>query len=113
MVWGLAGVAVRISEEPLTARSGPSDFCKSPMASISAKRALLRAMAIASPWADERNEIEDKLSKPTAMTVRRIISASVMTKAKPLARMDSGCVFMRESFLKNLHLSKPANALSS
>ena len=90
----MAVVAERISEEALTARSGPNDFCKSPIASIRAKRALLCAVAIAAPCAVERNEIADKLNKPTATTVNRIISESVMTKAKPLERLESGCVFM-------------------
>ena len=81
---GLAGVAERISEDPLTARSGPSDFCKSPMASISASRALARAVAMSCSWPDVRSEIADKDNSPTAMIVSRIISESVMTRAKPL-----------------------------
>ena len=95
VVWGLAGVAVRTSEEAVTARSGPSDFCKSPMASISASRALLRAVAISCPWLDARNEMLDKVSKPTAMTVSRIISESVITKAKPLDRRPLNGGFMK------------------
>ena len=53
------------------------------MASIRASRALFCAVAIASPWAAARKEIEANDSNPTAMTVSRISSESVTTKAKP------------------------------
>jgi hypothetical protein len=54
-------------------------------------------VAISSPWLDVRNEIVDKVSKPTAMTVSRIISESVITKAKPLGRRSLNGGFMKES----------------
>ena len=77
-------MAVRISELAVTARSGPSDFCKSPMASISAKRALARASAIAIPWFEARSETLESVDNLTAMIVNRIIRESVTTKANPL-----------------------------
>ena len=42
-----------------------------------------RAAAIASAWDDDRIEMPASVSMPTAMTVKRIISVSVMTKEKP------------------------------
>ena len=48
-----------------------------------ARRALDRAVAIASPWPVARNVMLDRVSKPTAITVRRIIKLRVTTKAKP------------------------------
>jgi hypothetical protein len=38
-----------------------------------------------------------KVSKPTAMTVSRIINESVITKAKPLDRRPLSCGFMAGS----------------
>jgi len=68
-----------------TRRSGPMVFCKSPSASISANRALARASPCAIVCELLRNEMAERLSNPTAITVNRIISASVTTKANPLS----------------------------
>ena len=76
------GVA-RISEVAVIARSGPAYFWRSPIASMRANRAL----AWASVWAIDCEELRsvtaEIVSKPTAITVSRIISDSVTTKAKP------------------------------
>jgi hypothetical protein len=55
------------------------------MARMTAKRALAAARACASPLADERRLIALNESKPTAMTVSKIISESVTISAKPFA----------------------------
>jgi hypothetical protein len=86
--------ALMMAAGAVIARSVPALFCKSPMASISAKRALLRAMAISSPWLADRKVIVAKVSRPTAMIVSRIINESVITKANPLVRGKSGWSFM-------------------
>lgn len=64
--------------------SGPMNFCKSPKASIIARRALVRAMLADEPWDDALSEMLESVSKPTAMIVSRIIKLRVTTKAKPL-----------------------------
>jgi hypothetical protein len=50
---------------------------------IMAKRALLRAMAMDDPWADERSEIDERVSSPTANKVNSTIRLRVITRAKP------------------------------
>ena len=75
----LAGAVIRLS--------GPAVFCNSPIANISAKRALARAAAMAFPWPEDRKLMLDSVSKPTAITVNKIISESVTTRAKPLERV--------------------------
>ena len=68
--------------------SGPICFCNSPMAIISASRALARASAAACPCADDRRVMLDKVSRPTAMIVNRIIRERVTMSTKPrLAEM--------------------------
>ena len=75
------------------------------MANMSARRAFDCATALACPWVDARSEMLDNDSKPTAMTVSRIISESVTTRAKPLSlrlRADgwvrNGCPVVFEFF---------------
>jgi hypothetical protein len=63
--------------------SGPSCFCSSPRAIIRARRAFACASDFACDWLVLRSETADKLSNPTATTVSKIISDSVITKAKP------------------------------
>ena len=77
MVWALA----------LTRWSGPACFCNSPIARQSAMRAFARAVARAAPWLLLRSVMADNESKPTAITVSRIMRESVTTKAKPLSRV--------------------------
>jgi hypothetical protein len=49
-----------------------------------AMRAFALAVAIALPWLDDLNEMLERLKRPTAITVRRIMSERVTIKAKPL-----------------------------
>jgi hypothetical protein len=48
-----------------------------------ASLAFERALDMASPWLEARNETLERVSKPTAITVRRIIRDNVTTRAKP------------------------------
>jgi len=72
-----------ISAGAVTRWSGPAAFCNCPRAIIIARRALPRAIVIAEPCDEVRNEMVDRDNKPTANKVRRIIRLSVMTNAKP------------------------------
>ena len=54
-----------------------------PSANCMESRAFWRASAMATELDAERSETDDSVSKPTAMTVSRIIRLSVTTKAKP------------------------------
>jgi len=56
------------------------------MASMSATRALARAVAMASPWDEVRKLMLASESRPTAMTVSKIINERVTIKAKPRGR---------------------------
>jgi len=51
---------------------------------------------MAAPWLDERSEMLESESNPTAMTVSKIISERVMTSAKPFEAEDAGFDFMSE-----------------
>ena len=53
------------------------------MATISARRAFALASAMLSPREVLRKETEESESMPTARRLRRIMSASVATSAKP------------------------------
>ena len=64
--------------------SGPICFCNSPIAITSARRALAWASSMAEVWLLVRTEMDDKLSKPTAMTASRTIMLRETTRAKPL-----------------------------
>ena len=65
------------------------------MANISAIRALARASASALACALVRIDTAERLRNPTAISVRRIISESVTTKAKPWERIcGSSCRFI-------------------
>ncbi len=66
--------------------SGPRVACSSPRASNMARRALLRAVVAAISWDEDLSAMPDRVSKPTAMMVRRIMSVSVTTKANPFCR---------------------------
>ena len=82
----LAGAVIRLS--------GPAVFCKSPIANISAIRALARATDIALVCPEDRSEMLESVNKPTAMTVNKIISDKVTISAKPLACGGLGRVFI-------------------
>jgi hypothetical protein len=56
------------------------------MASIMASRAFARASLWYRPAWDVRRAIDDRISRPTAITVSKIIRENVITKAKPLFR---------------------------
>lgn len=77
-----------------TLLSTPMETCRSPNANIMASRALLRAMLPAADCPEERSEILDRVSKPTAITVSRIIKLSVTISAKPDSGVVLGFVFM-------------------
>jgi hypothetical protein len=49
---------------------------------------------MAFPWLEERSEMEDSVSKPTAITVSRIISDKVTMSAKPFRVAMAGCSFI-------------------
>ena len=53
------------------------------MASIRATLAFARADCIALPCDEDRRLILESVNKPTAMTVNKIISVRVTTRAKP------------------------------
>ena len=55
---------------------------------MSDTRALARAVAMASPCEEALRLMLESDSKPTAMTVNRIIKASVTTNAKPFFRSN-------------------------
>jgi hypothetical protein len=59
------------------------------MASIRAMRALARATFVSTDWDDARRLMLERVNKPTAMTVRRIISDNVTTKANPACRVGT------------------------
>jgi hypothetical protein len=61
---------------------------------MSASRAFDRAVAREELWLLERNEIADSESKPTAMTVSKIIRERVTTNAKPRRRDGDKTEFM-------------------
>jgi len=50
-----------------------------------AMRALALAAAMALPWLDDLKDMLERVKRPTAITVRRIMSERVTIKAKPLA----------------------------
>ena len=77
--WLLSSTSARA----VTRVSGPACFCKSPSASIRARRALLRASAIAAPWPTVRSDTAERVNNPTAMIVSRTISRSVAIRAIP------------------------------
>jgi hypothetical protein len=61
---------------------------------MSASRAFDLAVAREELWLLERNEIADSESKPTAMTVSKIIRERVTTNAKPRRRVGDKTEFM-------------------
>ena len=63
---------------------------------MSASRAFDWAIAREEPWLLERNEIADSESKPTAMTVSKIIIERVTTNAKPRRRVGDKTEFMND-----------------
>ncbi|MBC7927870.1 MAG: hypothetical protein H7039_19665 [Bryobacteraceae bacterium] len=67
--------------------SGPKLTCNSPTASIRASRAFARAICMASPCAELRREILERVNRPTAITVSRIMRDKVTISAKPFARV--------------------------
>ena len=73
----------------VTRWSGPVIFCNSPIASISAILAFARAALCALCAVELRRLTLLKVSKPTAMTVSRIISDKVTTRAKPLSERST------------------------
>ena len=75
---------LRISEVAVMTLSGPTEVCNSPIASIKASRALLRAKAMAAPCVVARRVSDERLKSPTASRVSRTVRLRVMTKAKPL-----------------------------
>ena len=82
------------------------------MASIKAMRALARAVAMAVDWLAERREMDESVSRPTAMMVSRIIRLRVTTKAKPLG-FASGDNFFRELDFTGLDFVLPLTRLDS
>ena len=52
-------------------------------------RALARARFMSADWADVRKLTLERLSKPTANTVRSTINESVTTSAKPAFRAEA------------------------
>ena len=70
--------------------SGPSSFCNSPIASISASLAFARASA--SYWLEAvvRRATEDSDISPTQSTARSVRSVRVMISAKPPCREEAG-----------------------
>ena len=72
------------------------------MASMTAMRAFAVARARASPVAEERRLIALSESKPTAMTVSKIISESVTTRANPSGYATR--VGLRETFMASRSL---------
>ncbi len=83
-----------VSARAETRVSGPMWVCNSPMAIVSASLAFWRAVWRAVSAEEVRRVTEERPSNPTAMTVRRINRESVTTKAKPLAFVGVGLVFM-------------------
>ena len=88
-------------------------FWSSPIAIISAIRALARASAMAADWLVVRRETTERLSKPTAMTVSRANKLSVTTSVKPGGfRLRCGVLLEEEeegfiySFLFVTHLRR-------
>ena len=51
------------------------------------------ASAIAEELDDARSEMDESVNKPTAMTVRRIISERVTIRAKPRSPLEKRAVF--------------------
>ena len=74
---------VTIEPFAVTRRSSPAFFWSSANASWRPNHALARALACAEFAPDCLSAIDERLSSPTAMIVRRIISDRVTTKAKP------------------------------
>ena len=56
-----------------------------------AKRALDRAVANAAPWLEALREMLERVSRPTAMTVSKIINDRVTTSAKPFLEVRTFC----------------------
>ena len=75
-----------MSARAVTRVSGPVCFWSSPMARARARRALARAVAWAWEWVELRKDMLESVSSPTAITVSRISSESVMISAKPRLR---------------------------
>ena len=78
----------------MTALSGPAVRCNSPIARSNAIRALARATDIPFPCADDRKEMEDRVSNPTATTVNKIIRDNVTISAKPRGWSFQELIFM-------------------
>ena len=91
---------IRESAVAVTRMSAPAFFCNSPIASMSAILALLRAVDMANAFSELRSEMDDSDNRPTARIVSRIMRLSVTTRANPCwllmggATMDLAFVFM-------------------
>jgi hypothetical protein len=59
-----------------------------------AMRALALAAAMALPWLDDLKDMLERVKRPTAITVRRIMRERVTIKAKPLAGLSKVRMFI-------------------
>ena len=71
--------------------SEPASFCSSPSASIMARRALDRAVANVASWLEALREMLERVSRPTAMTVSKIINDRVTISANPFFKVWTFC----------------------